>query len=134
MKIPVVVEAGIVTTCKSRFLSALSVASGDATLSCVRKIINADAARRKCATSTLETRECFRTGGESGILVGHFSYLTVKERDCDKAFPRSTCVLPTVDTFSTLTTLNVSCFSSNGMDGMDACLRCQTPLEHMPYS
>ena len=48
-----------------------------------------------------------KPGGESGILVGHFSYLTVKERDCDKAFPRSTCVLAPVHTFSTLNALTV---------------------------
>src|SRR5712691_4054439 len=29
-----------------------------------------------------------KPGGESGILVGNFSYLTEKERDCDKTFQR----------------------------------------------
>jgi hypothetical protein len=29
-----------------------------------------------------------KTGGESGILVGHLSYLTAKERDRDKTFQR----------------------------------------------
>jgi hypothetical protein len=73
---------------------------------------------RRCAPAGFEDGMAEREGFSSAIV----RILRQRKGIAIRPSNGSTCILSTVQTFSTATTLNIPTFPSNGMDSMDACV------------